>query len=117
MYWCGESHFCISEATAYYLQESMYNAKRKIFFMRGTIDAFMIEIIKKHLWDEKFPPSVGEFPIFWSFDKLDENKIAYAKAVMYKTVCGDLSDLANIFFDVLVFFPALRYQIPAAEFS
>ena len=37
-------------------------------------------------------------------DVLDELKLNYTKAIMYKTVCSDLSDLANVNFDVLVFF-------------
>ena len=35
---------------------------------------------------------------------MDEQKIKYTKAVMYRTVCSDLKDLANVNYDVLVFF-------------
>ena len=35
---------------------------------------------------------------------LDEAGINYSKAVMYKTVCSDLSDLSDVKYDMLVFF-------------
>lgn len=35
---------------------------------------------------------------------LEKAKIRYAKAVIYKTVCSDLSDLANVNYDAIVFF-------------
>ena len=38
------------------------------------------------------------------FDTLDTHAIDYTKAVIYKTVASDLSDLANVNYDVLVFF-------------
>jgi uroporphyrinogen-III synthase len=37
-------------------------------------------------------------------DKLDEQEISYTRAIMYRTVCSDLSDLANVNYDMLVFF-------------
>jgi uroporphyrinogen-III synthase len=35
---------------------------------------------------------------------LDQNKLKYSKAVMYRTVASDLSDLSDIKYDMLVFF-------------
>ncbi len=37
-------------------------------------------------------------------DVLDQHNIKYTKSVMYKTVASDLSDLADIKYDMLVFF-------------
>src|SRR5574343_778658 len=59
--------------------------------------------IKKHR-GEKFllpcsdllKPSIPE--------SLDKEKINYSKAIMYRTVCSDLSDLADVKYDMLVFF-------------
>jgi uroporphyrinogen-III synthase len=45
-------YFCISEATAFYLQKYIVYRKRKIFYGKGTF-ADLMEIIKKHK-DEKF---------------------------------------------------------------
>jgi uroporphyrinogen-III synthase len=35
---------------------------------------------------------------------LSENNIKFNKAVLYRTVAADLSDLENVFYDILVFF-------------
>ena len=35
---------------------------------------------------------------------LEKNHIKFTRAVIYRTVCSDLSDLANVNYDVLVFF-------------
>ena len=36
--------------------------------------------------------------------ELEEAKIKFTKAVMFRTVASDLSDLANVNYDILVFF-------------
>lgn len=95
-------YFCISESTAYYLQKYVVYRKRKIFHGKQTFSD-LIDVIKKHK-DEKFLlPSTDiakeEVP-----EILDQHKIKYTKAVIYRTVCSDLSDLANVNYDVLVFF-------------
>jgi uroporphyrinogen-III synthase len=35
---------------------------------------------------------------------LEEHKINFTKAVLYRTVASDLSDLENVYYDMLVFF-------------
>ena len=35
---------------------------------------------------------------------LDDNNIDFSKALLYRTVCSDLSDLADVNYDVLVFY-------------
>jgi uroporphyrinogen-III synthase len=95
-------YFCMSEAIAYYLQKYIQFRKRKIFFGHSTF-AELMDPIKKHR-GEKFllpcsdilKPSIPE--------ALDKEKIDYSKAMMYKTVCSDLSDLADVKYDMLVFF-------------
>ena len=37
-------------------------------------------------------------------DFLDSHKIFYKEAIMYKTVCSDLSDLADVNYDIIAFF-------------
>jgi uroporphyrinogen-III synthase len=51
---------------------------------------------------------------------LDEAGIDYTKAVMYNTVCSDLSDLEDVKYDMLVFFSpsgieSLYKNFPAFE--
>lgn len=95
-------YFCISEATAYYLQKYIVYRKRKIFYGKGTIDD-LIEIMNKHK-DENFlvPLSAAhqeEIPI-----KLKKASFTFTKAVLYRTECSDLSDLADVNYDILVFY-------------
>ena len=95
-------YFCISESTAYYLQKYVLYRKRKIFHGKQTISDLM-DVIKKHK-DEKFLLPCSDIAKEEIADKLDDQKIKYTKAVMFRTVASDLSDLANVNYDVLVFF-------------
>jgi uroporphyrinogen-III synthase len=95
-------YFCISESTAYYLQKYVVYRKRKIFHGKQTF-ADLVDVIKKHK-DEKFLLPVSDVHKDEIADMLDELGLKYTKAVLYKTVCSDLSDLANVNYDVLVFF-------------
>jgi len=95
-------YFCVSEATAYYLQKYIVYRKRKIFYGNGKI-ANLVETMKKHK-DEKFllPLSAAhkeEIPIL-----LKDNDFDFSKAVLYRTECSDLSDLADVNYDILVFY-------------
>jgi len=95
-------YFCISESTAYYLQKYVLYRKRKIFHGKQTIFDLM-EVIKKHK-DENFLLPCSDVHKEAIADELEKQNIKYSKAVMYKTVASDLSDLANVNYDVLVFF-------------
>ncbi len=95
-------YFCISEQTANYLQKYIVIRKRKIFTGSKTA-ADLIEILKKHK-NEKyiFPCSnirKDDIPKF-----LQDNGYTYSEAVIYKTVASDLSDLADVNYDVIAFF-------------
>jgi len=95
-------YFCVSESTAFYLQKFMEFRKRKIFY--GKLNIYdLITILKKHTGDRFLLPCSDihkqEIP-----DTLSAHGIAFTKAVIYRTVCSDLSDLANVNYDMLVFF-------------
>jgi uroporphyrinogen-III synthase len=95
-------YFCISESVAFFLQKYIVYRKRKIFYGQGNFSD-LIDIITKHI-EEKFLLPLSdqhneEIPIL-----LDNNNIKYTKAILYKTVCSDLSDLSSINYDLLVFF-------------
>lgn len=95
-------YFCISEQTAHYLQKYIVIRKRKIFTGKKTAKD-LIEVIKKHK-DEKFlfPCSdirKGDIPNF-----MQENGYKFNEAIIYKTVASDLSDLANVNYDIIAFF-------------
>lgn len=95
-------YFCISESTAYYLQKYVIFRKRKIFHGKQAF-ADMMDVIKKHK-DDKFLLPCTDIANVEGSELLEKAKISYTKAVIYKTVCSDLSDLANVNYDVIVFF-------------
>ena len=95
-------YFCLSESTAFYLQKYVVYRKRKIFHGQVRMPE-LIPIIKKHK-KEKFLLPCSDLLKPSIPAALDEVGIDYNKAVMYKTVCSDLSDLSDVKYDVLVFF-------------
>lgn len=109
-------YFCINEATAYYLQKYIQYRKRKIFFGHQTIQD-LVDVIRKNR-DEKFLLPAADVQKEQIVDFLDALNIKYTKAIMYRTVSADLSDIKNLNdYDVLVFFtPAgirsLKHNFP-----
>lgn len=102
-------YFCINEQTAYYLQKYIQYRKRKIFFGHGTI-VDLIDVIKKNR-AEKFllPSSDAQKEQIVEF--LEEVKITFTRAVFYRTVPADLSDMKSLSeFDVIVFFTPVGIQ-------
>ncbi|MFN0030937.1 MAG: uroporphyrinogen-III synthase [Flavobacteriales bacterium] len=95
-------YFCMSEAIAYYLQTYIQFRKRKIFFGHSTFQELMSQI-KKH-GAEKFLLPCSDILKPSIPDTLRKEKIKFTKAVMYKTVASNLSDLADVKYDMLVFF-------------
>lgn len=101
-------YFCISEAIAYYLQKYITYRKRKIFFGKQTINDLM-DSIKKHK-KEKFLLPCSDILRDSIPEALEEAKIDYKKVVLYRTVASDLSDLGDVYYDVLVFFSPLGIE-------
>jgi uroporphyrinogen-III synthase len=95
-------YFCQSEAVAYYLQKYVVYRKRKIYVGKRLFSE-LVPLIKKYK-DEKFflpssdvlKPAVPE--------TLDTLGISWQRGIFYKTVISDLSDLRDVYYDVLVFF-------------
>ncbi len=95
-------YFCISEATAFYLQKYIVYRKRKIFYADGRFSD-LISVMKKTK-DEKFLVPLSDIHKQEIPELLDKEGYKYTKAILYRTVCSDLSDLVDIEYDVLVFF-------------
>lgn len=95
-------YFCISESTAYYLQKYVVYRKRKIFHGKQTFSE-LVDLIKKHK-EENFLLPCTDIHKQEITTLLDQNNIKYNKAILYRTVASDLSDLADIKYDMLVFF-------------
>lgn len=95
-------YFCQSEAVAYYLQKYVVYRKRKIYVGKRNF-ADLSPLIKKYK-DEKFLlPTTDklkdEVP-----DTMNQLGVDWKEAIFYKTVISDLSDLADVYYDILVFF-------------
>ena len=75
--------------------------KRKIFHGKQTIEE-LAEMMKKHKSDKFLLPCTDILR-----DKIPETlehfKINFTKAMLYKTVASDLSDLEDVYYDLLVF--------------
>ena len=95
-------YFCISETIALYLQKYIQYRKRKIFFGKQTaVD--LAEVLKKHT-AEKFLYPCSDVAAEETQKFLNNNGYDFKTAVLFHTVCSDLSDLAEVFYDVIVFF-------------
>lgn len=95
-------YFCQSEAVAFYLQKYVVYRKRKIYVGKRSFED-LSPLIKKYK-DESF--------LLPTTDKLKDEvpktlnslNVKWKEAVFYKTVISDLSDLADVYYDILVFF-------------
>ena len=95
-------YFCISEAIALYLQKYVSYRKRKIFYGKQTI-LELTELMKKHKGEKYLLPCTDilrdNIPT-----TLEEQGIPFSKVILYRTVASDLSDLEDVYYDILVFF-------------
>lgn len=96
-------YFCKSEAIALYLQKFIQYRKRKVFFANGKQDDFL-QLIKKHKEGLKFFLPSSDVSLGLISDFMEENNVDFTQSVLYRTVSSDLSDLENIFYDMIVFF-------------
>lgn len=95
-------YFCVSEAVALYLQKHVVYRKRKIFHGRQRFVELM-ELIKKHK-NEKFLLPSSDILKDVIPSQLNDANINYKRAILYRTVVSDLSDLEDVFYDCLVFY-------------
>ncbi len=95
-------YFCLSEAVAYYLQKYVVYRKRKIYVGKRNFSE-LAPIIKKYKNEKFLLPSSdklkSEVP-----EVLNELKVDWKEATFYRTVISDLSDLRDVYYDILVFF-------------
>lgn len=95
-------YFCQSEAVAYYLQKYVVYRKRKIYV--GERSVMDLEATFKKFKDDRYllPSSDILKPVIPNF--LDRLELNWKRAQLYKTVVSDLSDLRDVYYDILVFF-------------
>ena len=95
-------YFCTTESIALYLQKYTVYRKRKIFHGKtGKLDD-LLPFLTKHN-KEKYLYAVSDVHKD-DTNILDNNKINYTKAVMYKTVSNDFAKDEPFDYDILIFF-------------
>lgn len=102
-------YFCLTEAIANYLQKFIVYRKRKVFVGKRKIED-LANYFNKHKKNEKFILPCNNLGSKAVTKWLDANEVDYTEALMYRTVSSDLSDLADITYDALVFYSPLGIQ-------
>ena len=95
-------YFCQSEAIGFYLQKYVVYRKRKIYV--GDRDFKSLEIIFQKFENESFLLPTSDILNSQISSFLDSININWTRAQLYKTVVSDLSDLRDVYYDILVFF-------------
>jgi uroporphyrinogen-III synthase len=97
-------YFCMSETIALYLQKYITYRKRKIFFGSGSLSS-LLELTNslKHKGEkfvlvlaDSFKPEIPK--------TLERAKLKITRAIMYRTVASDVSDLKLKDYDIVAFF-------------
>lgn len=95
-------YFCTTESIALYLQKYIVYRKRKIFHgTTGKLEGLVPALVKHN--KERYLYVVSDVNKTDS-NVLDENKINYTKAVMYRTVSNDFAPEERFDYDMLLFF-------------
>jgi len=95
-------YFCQSEAIGFYLQKYVIYRKRKIYV--GDRDFKSLESIFQKFENESFLLPTSDILNSQISSFLDSININWTRAQLYKTVVSDLSDLRDVYYDILVFF-------------
>ncbi len=101
-------YFCMNESTAFYLQKYIVYRKRKIFHGQGKFED-LIDLINKHKNGRLLLP-LSEIHRQDIPRNLRKNKFRFSKAILYRTVSSDLSHLADVNYDILVFYSPLSIK-------
>lgn len=96
-------YFCTSENVAHYLQKFIQYRKRKVFVGERLIQD-LAGPIQKHKASTRFLVPCSNLGKEDVIDYLKQKEINFESAVMYNSVSSDLSDLRDIFYDMLIFF-------------
>ena len=96
-------YFCVTEAIAVYLQKYIIFRKRKIFYPNSGRIEDLVTYINKHN-KENFLMPVSDVHKEDLTKLLDDKKIKYSKAIMYRTVSNDFASDEAFDYDILLFF-------------
>lgn len=95
-------YFCQSEAIAFYLQKYIVYRKRKIYVGQKEFPE-LSPLIKKYK-DEKFLLPASDQLNFDVPQTLNGLGVNWTQGIFYRTVMSDLSDLRDVYYDILAFF-------------
>lgn len=101
-------YFCQSEAVAYYLQKYVVYRKRKIYVGNNSFKDLKATFLKFHREEFIIPTSGSLNPDI--VNTLNSFEISWDRVQLFKTVVSDLSDLSDVYYDILVFFSPLGIE-------
>lgn len=107
-------YFCISETIALYLQKYIQYRKRKIFFGKQTAKDLQ-DLLSKHK-DENFIFPCSDVANEQTQNWMQKNGFNFTPAVLFRTVISDITDLKDVFYDIIVFFSPSSVQSLYANF-
>ncbi len=95
-------YFSVNENVSNYVQKYIVPRKRKMFHGKGTEKDFL-NLMKNHSGEKfLFPCSDIRRPGIPDF--FAAHNLNFKECIIYRTVSSDLSDLREVFYDILVFF-------------
>ncbi|MCX7986392.1 MAG: uroporphyrinogen-III synthase [Bacteroidales bacterium] len=94
-------YFCTTESVAFYLQKYIVYRKRKIYYGKNSLNDIQDALLKNK--EEKFLIPLSDNHKNDIPELLDRLGLKYTKAIFYRTVTSDLSDL-TLDYDILVFY-------------
>ena len=109
-------YFCVTETVAVYLQHYIHYRKRKVFYGTTGKMADLVTVMNKHT-SEKYLLITSDVQNEETLSALEKSKVAYDKAVMYRTVTNDFTPDEQFDYDMLLFFSpigvaALKKSLP-----
>ncbi|MBC7425490.1 MAG: uroporphyrinogen-III synthase [Bacteroidia bacterium] len=96
-------YFCMSENIGLYIQKYTVMRKRKVFFPKVSTENDFLNLIMVHK-NEKYLFPCSDIRRNAIPDFFEKNNLKLTESIMYRTVSADLSDLENVFYDIIVFF-------------
>lgn len=96
-------YFCVSESVAVYLQHYIHYRKRKVFYGASAKMVDLVTIMNKHA-NEKYLLITSDVQNEDTIAMLDNSKITYQNAIMYKTVSNDFGPEEDFNYDLVLFF-------------
>lgn len=96
-------YFCITESVAVYLQHYIHYRKRKVFYGATGKMSDLVTIMNKHA-SEKYLLITSDVQNEETLNLLNNSKVQYQTAIMYRTVSNDFGPDEEFNYDMLLFF-------------